>query len=565
MDIMSDIIQEIKEKIDLVDFLRSYLQLSPAGKNFKTSCPFHKEKTPSFIISPDRQIWHCFGCSKGGDAIRFLMFYENLEFFEALRILAEKAGIDFQKSAGGDQRRYNLLYEINKSAKDFFKKNFTPEALNYLKNRGLTKNTIENFEIGFASAGPDELTRNLLKMGFPAAEVETAGLTIKTERGTYWDRFRSRIMFPLFNAFGKVVGFTGRILPELENSGFGKYVNTPDTPIFNKSKILFGFHQTKNDIRESRVVILVEGQMDFLMMWQDGVKNVAATSGTALTVDHLRTLRRLADSLILLFDSDEAGQAATERAIDLAEANDFVVKIAKLEDKDPADFVRAKPGLIAQEIGKAMPVLEYYLERYPVVNARNSRANLPETKRNLRAVLGKIKNISSSVERGYWVKELEKRTGIQENFLMEELDSLKSVGVDQAFEDTSSDVNLSRQEIIADQLINLAFFKKEFFEQVSKFKDYLPEPHRQILSAESKTLNDVVLLRSSLSLTEQDEARASEQLAALLRQLQLEHWKNKRKETRFLLEEAQEANNDGRVLELLSEIAAINKAIQELG
>ena len=570
---MADNIQLIKERLDLLDFLRSYLKVSPAGKNFKANCPFHKEKTPSFIISPDRQIWHCFGCSKGGDIIKFLMLYENIEFFEAMKILGEKAGLDMGRLSGSDQRHFNVLYEINQKAKEFFQQQLklNVEAKNYLKNRGLTEATIEEFEIGFAPAGSDILSRQLLKIGYRIAELEQSGLVLKTERGTYWDRFRSRIMFPLYNNFGRTVGFTGRVLegvvsPSASGMALAKYVNSPETPIFNKSKILFGFHKSKNAIREAKTAILVEGQMDFLMLWQDGVKNAIATSGTALTSEHLMALQRLADSLIINFDSDEAGQAATERAIDMAESNDLVVRVAILKDKDAADFVKNNPGVIQSIFSKAVPALEYYLDKYKLANIKNYSLSSAESKRALRLVLEKIKNIYSPVEQGQWLKELGRRTGITEQLLSAEMQNLKSVamvGAVDARDDVQEEV-LSRKEKISDQLINLAFLKKDFFDELSKDLDFLPESHRQILLAESKNINDVVLLRSSLALTEKDEIKAAIQFRDLLRQLKLIYWREKQQTASFTIREAEQSGIEGKVSEALKEFDRINKELQNL-
>ena len=570
---MADNIQLIKERLDLLDFLRSYLKVSPAGKNFKANCPFHKEKTPSFIISPDRQIWHCFGCSKGGDIIKFLMLYENIEFFEAMKILGEKAGLNMGRLSGSDQRHFNVLYEINQKAKEFFQQQLklNVEAKNYLKNRGLTEATIEEFEIGFAPSGSDILSRQLLKIGYRIAELEQSGLVLKTERGTYWDRFRSRIMFPLYNNFGRTVGFTGRVLegvvsPSASGMALAKYVNSPETPIFNKSKILFGFHKSKNAIREAKTAILVEGQMDFLMLWQDGVKNAIATSGTALTSEHLMALQRLADSLIINFDSDEAGQAATERAIDMAESNDLVVRVAILKDKDAADFVKNNPGVIQSIFSKAVPALEYYLDKYKLANIKNYSLSSAEAKRALRLVLGKIKNIYSPVEQGQWLKELGRRTGITEQLLSAEMQNLKSVaivGAVGARDDVQEEV-LSRKEKISDQLINLAFLKKDFFDELSKDLDFLPESHRQILLVESKNINDVVLLRSSLAFTEKDEIKAAIQFRDLLRQLKLIYWREKQQTASFTIREAEQSGIEGKVSEALKEFDRINKELQNL-
>ncbi|MBI2406338.1 MAG: DNA primase [Candidatus Harrisonbacteria bacterium] len=430
---MSDTVQEIKNRLDIAEVLRGYIKLIPAGKNLKALCPFHKEKTPSFMVSPDRGSWHCFGCSEGGDMFKFVMKYENLEFFEAMKLLAEKAGVTVAAGAAGGGA-YRELYDANRAAKDFFVAQLaaaSPSAHQaaagaYLNARGLTTETIREFEIGLAPAISDGLFRALTGARHAVPAIAHAGLIIKSERGTYWDRFRGRIMFPLYNNFGKVVGFTGRVLPsEIAETGFeaAKYVNSPETPIFNKGKTLYGFHKAKAAIRETKTAIVVEGQMDFLMMWQDGIKNVVASSGTALTKDHLDALRRVADTLILSFDADDAGLAAAERSIDLAQSADFNVKILTMRGdyKDPADVVLAAPGKMAEFVAAASLAMQYYFARYI-----RPTASPAEQKKQTRVVLGKIKQIASPIERLHWVRELGALSGITEKALTEEMEALKS-------------------------------------------------------------------------------------------------------------------------------------------
>ena len=431
-------VQEIKDRLDIVEFIRSYVQLLPAGKNFRACCPFHKEKTPSFMVSPDRQTWHCFGaCAEGGDIFKFVMKHDNLEFYEALNFLAEKAGVELRKFSPADQRQFGVLYDINDSAKKFFQKQleFSEEAQDYLISRGLKKvypvgnslpfgETIEEFEIGFAPQGFDNLTVHLINSGHSVADIERAGLNFKSERGGYIDRFRGRIMFPIYNHFGKTIGFSARILPQYDNGETGKYINSPETAIFNKSKVLYGFHKSKNFIKEKKEAVLVEGQMDFLMAWQDGMKNVAATSGTALTPDHLAVLRRLTDKVIFCFDNDEAGLKAAERSIDLAQNRDFSVRLLILEDyKDPADAVKHKPGILEKLAQKAKPAMEFYFDRY--LQSADKRGNISDFKNNIRIVLAKIKNLASPIERQHWLHELALKTRVKEETLSEEMEQIK--------------------------------------------------------------------------------------------------------------------------------------------
>jgi len=573
---MSDTVQEIKDKIDLVDFLRTYLSLSPAGKNFKAACPFHKEKTPSFIVSPERQIWHCFGCGAGGDIVGFLMRYENLEFLEALKILAEKAGIDIRRM-GADQRSYAILYEINDAAKNFFKSCLVKEspAYKYLINRGLKPEIIEDFELGVAPNISDTLTRNLLKSGFNVSDLEKAGLVFKTERGTYWDRFRNRIVFPLYNQFGKVIGFTGRVMPGYENSDVGKYVNSPETPIFNKSKLLFGLHKTRNAIRESQTVLLMEGQMDFLMAYQDGIKNVVATSGTALTQEHLKILKRLADNLILAFDNDEAGQLATERSIDLAEANDFSVKVLDFGRegfKDPADIVKNKPGFLASLFPKAQEATKFYFDRYLKITEKDIHLQ----KKNIRLVLSKIKNISSPIVRSHWVHAMSILTGLEERFLQEEMDNLKSVAVNKKEEiENDEKLDLSRKDLISQRIIGLALGKNRFAETLKDYQNYLPPSYQTVfvscvnnelsnLSPQLKDVVDLINLRSALTHGSADETKIEMEFYDLLKQLKKEYFKERQGALNKEIKEAEKNGNDEVHNKLLKEFEIVSKELHNL-
>ncbi len=557
-----DTAQQVKERLDIVDFLRGYLNLSPAGKNLKANCPFHKEKTPSFMVSPERQMWHCFGCNIGGDIIAFLMRYENLEFVEALKILAEKAGIELSRFASADQKQLNVLYDINKAAKEFFKKNLGGAALDYLKSRGLKPETIAEFEIGFAEEAPDALSRHLANLGYAMPAIEKSGFTIKTERGLYRDRFRNRIMFPIFNHVGKAVGFTGRIMPGAESENIGKYVNSPETPVFNKSKLLYGFDRSKNLIREAKSAVLVEGQMDFLMSWQDGIKNLVATSGTALTGEHLRALKRVAENLVLAFDEDEAGRLATERAIDMAVAEDLAVKVMKvpadLAAKDPADIALSKPGALGELVAAAGPAMEYYFDRYRV------RERKGDWKKNLRAILSKIKFVASPVERAHWLKEAAKMCGIEEVYLREEMEGLKgetsgaSVGAEPLLAEAPA---LSRKELISQRIVALISGHPDLGDFCRSFLPHLPESYRAVaayhldpkslsLAPELQTLADLTSLRAGLEI-ENDPARAKAELVELFRQMRLENVSEALRETHRLIEEQERAGRD--TLELLSE------------
>ena len=456
---MGTVTEDIKDKLDIVEVIKSYITVLPAGRNFKACCPFHGEKTPSFMISPDRRTWHCFGgCNEGGDVISFVMKYENVEFYDALKMLAERAGIDPSRLRGGsgEYRKFDALYAVNAAAQDFFVRSMTPETRAYALERGLTPETVAEFGVGYAPNMPDALVRELTKRGFSIQDICEAGVVFKTERGTYWDRFRDRLMFPLGNHAGKTVGFTGRTCPWSKSHSpdivLAKYVNSPETPIFNKSKVLYGFDRAKSHIREAGTALVVEGQMDFLMTWQAGIKNVTATSGTALTDDHLSTLRRLAEKLLLCFDSDEAGQRAIERGIDMALTHDFSVGVVSLSGKDPADVAKEDPQALAAFVAAPCSARDFYFDRHLPAG---SAASPDAVKKGVRAVLAKAKPLSP-FEQATWLRELTLRTGMGESVLRAEMNRIEvpaSSVVRQA--PAESAVRMGRRDMIVARILAL--------------------------------------------------------------------------------------------------------------
>lgn len=576
---MSDpTIEAIKQKIDVKDFVGSYVALRPAGRNLKGLCPFHKEKSPSFMVNPERQIWHCFGCAKGGDIFAFLMQFENIEFIEALKVLADRAGIELKRVGTSDQKKYESLYEINRIAKDYYRAALDEPATgktarDYLLGRGLTEQTITDFELGVAPEGGDLLLRHLTKLGFTVADIERAGLAFKTERGTYYDRFRNRIMFPLHNHFGKVIGFTGRVMPGNENPEVGKYVNSPQTPIFQKSKLLYGFWKTKTAIRDTQNAVLVEGQMDFLMAYQDGVKNLVATSGTALTDEHLKLIRRLAENLTLSFDNDSAGKAAAERTIDLAQANDLNTKVIVFDDpalKDPADIARSKPGHFAELVKKAIPAMEYYFLYYGIDKA----GDVHFRKKAIRQALSKIKQVSSPVERHQWVSLLSQRTSISEAALNAEMDSIalsakpgNLVAANPVEHNLETPVN--RIDRVVRRILSIALGDKAVLQRALSAKTLFPERYQKILEYVGQTNQGVrigdsaipqdLLGTVNLMYLESGFEPAPREIEDLFVELERTGKTTKRKEMQERIRRAELAHDDAEVARLLEEFRSLDR------
>ena len=423
-------VEEIKSRLDIAEFIQGYLKLQKTGLNYKAPCPFHGEKTPSFFVSPARQIWHCFGCGRGGDIFKFVMELEALDFAEALKMLAQKAGVKLRREDPAAYSEKNRLYDICESATLVFQNSLTasPSVKNYLQKRGVSENSQKEFRLGFAPQSWDFLLRALTAKGFKKEEIEKAGLAIKSEdKGSHYDRFRSRIMFPIADANGRVAGFSGRIFEESGTrptsakapDGQAKYVNTPATSIYDKSGILYGFHLAKQDIRAKNEVVVVEGQMDCLMSQQAGVKNTIAVSGTALTGQQLKILRRLCGTIVSSFDTDAAGDSATKRSLALASQFEFERRIAVIPSgKDPADTVLENPPAWVSAVTQAKPVVEYFFEK----TFREKNSNHINGKKEISSILlPYIAEITNEIERSYWVREISRRLEVGEESVWREL------------------------------------------------------------------------------------------------------------------------------------------------
>ncbi len=374
-----DEIELIKSKINIVDLIAEYIPLKKAGVNFKAPCPFHSEKTPSFVVSPERQIFKCFGCQKSGDIFTFLMEKEGMDFKDALEMLAKKAGIVLKGDRGQVTGYRERLFEVNLKAQEFFhyiltKHALGKNALEYLKGRGVTDQSIEDFGIGYAPNSWESLTKVLLKRGFTISEITTVGLAVPSKMGGY-DRFRGRITFPLIDGKDKLRGFSGRVLYPAEP----KYINSPQTPIFDKSEYLFGINLAKAEIRNKKEAVLVEGEMDVIMSHQAGFKNVVASKGTALTEGQVNLIKKYTDNLSLCFDMDLAGDSASRRGIEIAEKAGLNIKVVELSGgKDGAEVIKENPKLWEKAIQDALPIYDYYLnstaKRYDVKNPSDLKA-----------------------------------------------------------------------------------------------------------------------------------------------------------------------------------------------
>lgn len=426
-------VDDIKSKLDIIDVIGGYIKLQKAGRNYRASCPFHSEKTPSFMVSPERQLWRCFGCNKGGSIFDFVMEIEGVEFGDALKILAQRAGVELKKIDPKLKTERTRLYEICDLASRFFIKQLEASQTGrkmqkYLNERGLKTETIKDWQVGYAPNQWQALLDFLNSRGYSDEEVLRAGLAIKSEKSAnrikHYDRFRDRIIFPIRDINGVIVGFTGRENPDNPNEQMGKYINTPNTLIYDKSRILYGLDKAKSDIRKKDMCILVEGQTDVIMSHQAGFANAVASSGTALTEYQLKIIKRYTENLATAFDMDSAGEIATKRGIDLAWEFGFNTKVISLpNNQDPADYIKKDASLWSKSIDNAENLVQFYLNNAFSKNDPNTAEGKKEI---TRTILPIIKKIPNRVEQAHWLQESAKRLMVQESVLVEELKKIKN-------------------------------------------------------------------------------------------------------------------------------------------
>jgi DNA primase len=421
---MSDTVQQIKERLSITDIVSPYVKLKKAGKSLVGLCPFHKEKTPSFHVSSERGTWHCFGCGLGGDGFSFIEKIEGVDFKGALKILAEKAGVVIEYSGNGaseDKSKKERLLDVMSRASEWYAEKFSGSpAEEYAKGRGLTEKTIREWRLGFAPSGWRALLEALSAEGFSISELLAAGLIKEADgkQGTFYDRFRNRLMFPICDSAGRVVAFTGRTLSADEPA---KYLNSPETELYHKSDILFGMDRAKDAIRARGFAMLVEGQMDVLLAQQIGFENAVALSGTALSEKHIALMKRYSENLMLVLDSDAAGLSATAKSAALALSLGLKVKAARLAKwKDPAELIRENPKEFPSYIAAAKPIVDFFL------------ASLAEQERDPhrlisaaeRIVLPLIAAIGSPMEREHFMQSTARALGLSNEAIRESLHHL---------------------------------------------------------------------------------------------------------------------------------------------
>jgi len=461
---MADQVDEVKQKTDIVALIGEYVQLKKAGRNYKALCPFHGEKTPSFMVSPELQIYKCFGCSESGDAFSFLEKYDGMDFGEALRFLADRAGVKLISVRPGDKGEKERLLEINSLASRFYHYILVGHprgkiALSYLqKERGLNMATLKTFQIGFSPDTPGILRKFLVeKKKYQDKELEKAGLTVGDRSSI--DRFRGRIIFPLLDHRGNTVGFSGRLLPGAK-ADLAKYINSPETPIYHKSRVLYGLNLAKIRIKEKKTAIVVEGELDMISSWQAGIQNTVAIKGSAFTEDQVRLLSRFGQKVILALDADFAGDTAARRGIAVAQTHGLEIKVAQLKDfKDPDEAVRKSPKEYKNALIKAIGVWDFLIDSVFSKHAGSTGEDKAKISREIVPVLA---SIPDKIVQAHYVKLAANRLGVSEDAVEGEVEGYINKGETEVpkVEPGVKSKSRGRRELLESRLLTL-FFQKD--------------------------------------------------------------------------------------------------------
>lgn len=488
---MNGTTEEIKARLNIVELIGTYVRLEKSGTHYKACCPFHQERSPSFMVNEEKAMWHCFGCGKGGDAFAFIMEIEGLEFREALVMLAEKAGVELPKyrhEESGQKENKERLFELLELATKFYEKQLLDgsgkeKVLSYLKGRGLSDESISRFRLGYAPDGWRHTLDFLVGRGFSSEEIEQAGLVIKKSQenhssgithqasSSYYDRFRDRIMFPIMDIFGHVIGYSARVAPGGDESQ-AKYINTPETSIYHKSRALYGLFLAKQTMKQTGVTVVVEGNMDVIALHQAGVENTVAVSGTALTAEQLTLMKRYGSEVRLFFDMDEAGQKAARKSAELALEKELVVSIIRLPSgKDAADVGQDDPEKLREAIAQATPALKHFLDVSVTKNDKTTALGKRKIVDDYTELLLAVKN---PIERAHAIKELAREIEMEDKLVIgvvnkafaekAQRDGPAPLRQETSFQDSHSFGK--RSELLREELIALMYADKSVREKI---------------------------------------------------------------------------------------------------
>jgi DNA primase len=577
---MQDAKEEIRARLNIEDVVSEYVQLKRAGRNFKGLSPFSGEKTPSFIVSPEKNIWHDFSSNKGGDVFSFIMEVEGIDFRGALELLANRAGIDLSvyDSKGSQElaRTKRRLLEAHQLAAKYYQQSLlqnTP-ALEYVfKKRGLSKEIVQQFQIGYAPDSGDALVQFLTKKGFTKQELALGGLTNRFGG----DLFRGRMMVPLMDASGQVIGFTGRILADEPSAP--KYLNTPQTPLYDKSRHVFGLSQAKESIRKSDYAVIVEGNLDVVSSHQAGVTQVVATAGTAMTESHLKALVRLSPNVRLAFDGDAAGLAATERAIPIAQTVGVDLTIISLPDdvKDPDELIQQDPALWQAAIDSSENVVDWLLTQY----TKREDMTAPIGKRRFTtAALAVVKALQDPVEQEHFMQKIAAYTSTSLATVKEKLQTTGEVERPRELKPTHIAEEVKQDPAAhQDNMLALALIDPTVRELLAELtEDMLATDERkevlrysrrstETVQATPKELQDydtyvkILLLKADTRYGEWDDKDRYHEAARLVRLTIIEHKQKQKDALMNALRQAEDIGNEAEALRLRQ---ALNELIKEM-
>ena len=576
---MNDARDEIKARISIEDLAGEYLELKRTGRNFKALSPWTNERTPSFIISPDKQIWHDFSSGKGGDIFGFIMEVEGMTFREALEFLARKAGVEIEtfdsKRSREISEKKERLRKILQISANFYQHMLVrnKEALNYVfKNRKLSKEVVQEFKIGFAPNTQKMLTNFLLKKGFAMSDIRDAGLLNRFGG----DIFRNRMVITLQDSGGSPVGFTGRIIKDEPNAP--KYLNTPQTLLYDKSSNIFGLSQAKNEIRKAGFVVVVEGNMDVISSHQAGVKNVVATAGTAMTVYHLKALGRFSNDVRLCFDSDQAGISATERAISLGQQAGVELSIITLdqsagEAKDPDELIQKDLELWKGSISKPQPAIEWIFDQY-------------EKRLNITTAVGKkefstialklVENLNDPVEKDFYIEQISKRIGISKTTLLGKFDEKsRPVKPKRRMKIEKTDEKFVDEYIYEDDLLALAIKERKLAEMLGELQDNILHDKQRNQILQILKSNNLDLLKNfddcvKILLLKADErlgnikGSATDEMKRLIHKIKTQNLQERKVNLQEQLEEAEIQGDENLKMKILIEIMQLNKELNSV-
>lgn len=558
---MSTQIEQIKEKLSIVDVVSSYIKLERSGIYFKAKCPFHNERTPSFMVSPARNNYHCFGCAKGGDIFSFVQEIEGLDFPATLRMLAEKAGVTLDNKAKKDGGEKAMLYDILESTTKFYESELRKSkvVIDYLKERGIKGETAKTFRIGFAPDGWQNLVQHLRQKGWAENLIEKAGLSINGKSGPY-DRFRGRIMFPISSSQGRTVAFTGRVLPGADEQT-GKYVNSPETVLYHKSSVLFGLDLAKQTILKEANVIVVEGQMDAIMIHQAGNQNVIAVSGTALTEEHLKLLKRFTDKIIFCFDNDKAGYGALLKATALSISLGLEARAIVLKGKDPADMIKENPDDWVNALKNHELVIDYLIKNISI-----SELSVQEKIKKVRGeVLPLIASLAGNMEQSYFMKKISESFDVPESSVRDDIKKLELQSDNSPPSDIVQTVNRTAKVESAERIIGfeIVFRDKLDLEKIrSGFLEVMKIPIETYSMSLSKDRISSLTLEAELYYAQSDKPDIVAE--ELLSTLYLVHHEEELSNILRKLRIAEKEGNKDEAIKLLTESRELGEKIYQI-